>query len=1094
MSFDPQQYMYQRGDDEPLYSTTTRRGNQSKPTQRRKQNRSGQNQTNGQKSQGVSNQNGNRNSNLPNNTTQNQYINNVNQVTEVSQNQTNVQSVPYVHTHNQVQSQYPTYGNQSQQVYQYSPNQMNQMNNNNFNQFNQVQQVKQVHNKFSSQRIQNQPIIVSQPNQQNVYHPVEIQQNNNNINNFNNNMNNYNTIYNQPQQINQVNQIKEYTQPQPIIQTQPIPVQQKPQQPQICCYCSSTFGVVECADCNKMICNGPIFNSNDCQILTHIRLCHHTNIKINGNLIECSVCKDSNVFNLRYSVKCKRIVCHTCLNQVAPTFEDKMNYNTSIVDEGHFDLTYFEMKSSSIPVKKDVIVSQEKNSEKKERQGTGLKRNYKTPKETYSSSKEYFDVYQPLFGLEEFQQRKIEEGDYKFTEAKDRVKFIKDNNQLKLEIMTKNLMKGLSRSADFIICLDGKPNIIDINDLDAIYHKQSNGKFTECKKVFFGKIDSWNSTKVKINLFENYFEDMKMDYNLSKKQIYDKFVIDKHYKIVRWYCIFNPEKPLNPVVVNSLGSLENTSYGKTLLGTLHPPEDYFDGNDLSYELRLNPSQKKAVLRALNNQVSVIFGPPGSGKTSTIVSIALNYLKHFDDIVDLESVAFEMETNQPIQPKVLTCAPSNAAVNILAERLEEFKLRVCRIISIEKLDDLKHELWNQCIFNWALKYANDHPEESKQFTYMIKDYSKSSSQGFYGYKQQKQRNQMVESQPHNVLEYLQELKARQQQRNVIDMDRSKKDIIDKFISRKFKNIIEDSNCVCCSTKACTKKYFQDIRFVCTIMDEATQAVELDTLVPALKSTRLVLVGDLQQLNSIIVSKEAEHAGYGKSMFERLLNCNVTRTTLKEQYRMHPAISKMINAMFYDKMLIDKTAKKPTEISLFPNKDCPFMFICHRGKERYIGKGSVFNDTEVEIVKRVLDILMNENGIPKEKIGVISPYVAQKEEIGFEGTTSSVDGFQGSEKEYIVLSTVRSNQTKGAGFVGEYRRINVALSRAKHGLIVVGNEQTLGISPVWKKVFNYLSRNDSIVMYEDGEFKPFNYITSSDDNYEESEYKCYFLQDN
>ena len=195
-----------------------------------------------------------------------------------------------------------------------------------------------------------------------------------------------------------------------------------------------------------------------------------------------------------------------------------------------------------------------------------------------------------------------------------------------------------------------------------------------------------------------------------------------------------------------------------------------------------------------------------------------------------------------------------------------------------------------------------------------------------------------------------------------------------------------------------------------------------------------------------------------------------------------------------MLIDKTSKKATEITLFPNKNCPFVFICHRGKERYSGRGSVFNDTEVDIVKKVLHILMTENGISQNRIGVISPYVAQKEEINFEGTSSSVDGFQGSEKEYVILSTVRSNQTKGAGFVGEYRRINVALSRAKHGLIVVGNEMTLTMSPVWKKVLNYLARQDSVLMYEDGEFKKHNYITSSAYDYEESDYKCYFLNDN
>jgi glutamine synthetase len=77
-----------------------------------------------------------------------------------------------------------------------------------------------------------------------------------------------------------------------------------------------------------------------------------------------------------------------------------------------------------------------------------------------------------------------------------------------------------------------------------------------------------------------------------------------------------------------------------------------------------------------------------------------------------------------------------------------------------------------------------------------------------------------------------------------------------------------------------------------------------------------------------TKEAERRGYGKSMFERLLNCNVKRTTLKEQYRMHPSISKLINSLFYDNMLIDKTSNKDTEISIFPNKKCPFVFICHR----------------------------------------------------------------------------------------------------------------------------------------------------------------------
>lgn len=259
----------------------------------------------------------------------------------------------------------------------------------------------------------------------------------------------------------------------------------------------------------------------------------------------------------------------------------------------------------------------------------------------------------------------------------------------------------------------------------------------------------------------------------------------------------------------------------------------------------------------------------------------------------------------------------------------------------------------------------------------------------------------------------------------------------------------------------------------VVDEAAQLKECESAIPLqLPGLRhAILIGDEQQLPALVKSKICEEADFGRSLFERLVLLGHRKHLLNVQYRMHPSISLFPNWEFYSRQILDApNVKEKSYHRSFLQGDLygsySFINIAFGSEDMFDGH-SLRNMVEVAAVCDIIARLFKESLALKKSIGigVISPYKAQvsaiQEKLGttyssdpkseFSVRVRTVDGFQGGEEDVIIISTVRSNGNGSVGFLSNNRRVNVALTRARYCLWILGNEATLKNSgSVWKKI--------------------------------------------
>lgn len=224
-------------------------------------------------------------------------------------------------------------------------------------------------------------------------------------------------------------------------------------------------------------------------------------------------------------------------------------------------------------------------------------------------------------------------------------------------------------------------------------------------------------------------------------------------------------------------------------------------------------------------------------------------------------------------------------------------------------------------------------------------------------------------------------------------------------------------------------------------------------------QLVIVGDHSQLGPTIMSKKAARAGLTQSLFERLILLGNKPIRLQVQYRMHPCLSEFPSNMFYEGTLQNgvtapERIRKNVDFP-WPQPSTPMYFHQNLGQEEISSSGtSYLNRTEAANVEKIVTRFFKSGVVPSQ-IGIITPYEGQrsyitnfmqfngslKKELYKEIEVASVDAFQGREKDYIILSCVRSNEHQGIGFLNDPRRLNVALTRAKYGLVILGNPRVL-----------------------------------------------------
>ncbi len=268
-------------------------------------------------------------------------------------------------------------------------------------------------------------------------------------------------------------------------------------------------------------------------------------------------------------------------------------------------------------------------------------------------------------------------------------------------------------------------------------------------------------------------------------------------------------------------------------------------------------------------------------------------------------------------------------------------------------------------------------------------------------------------------------------------------------------LQNAQIICCTCIGSGADILDNMAFERVLVDEATQATEPAVLVPLTRSCRqLVLVGDHCQLPPTVLSTRAGEEGLGVPLFSRMVACGVPPFMLDTQYRMHPAIAMFPSDLFYGGKMISGVSppeRRPLQGFPWPREEFPVAFVpVNHGVEIDDGVSKV-NEAEAAAACDAVSALLDGGQCGPADIAVVTPYAAQvrlirrltKKLVSAPPfvEVSSTDGFQGREKEAVVFSAVRSNDFGTVGFVSDWRRVNVSFTRARRGLIVIGNDITL-----------------------------------------------------
>ncbi|KAJ4758065.1 P-loop containing nucleoside triphosphate hydrolases superfamily protein [Rhynchospora pubera] len=304
------------------------------------------------------------------------------------------------------------------------------------------------------------------------------------------------------------------------------------------------------------------------------------------------------------------------------------------------------------------------------------------------------------------------------------------------------------------------------------------------------------------------------------------------------------------------------------------------------------------------------------------------------------------------------------------------------------------------------------------------------------------------------------------------------------------VLQHVHCILCTASSSFKLHGVEMKhkpLEVLVIDEAAQLKESESLIPLLLPgiKHVVLIGDQFQLPALVKSKISDEANFGRSLFERLSSLGFSKHLLNVQYRMHPAISRFPVSNFYNNRISDGpnvTSQSYEKRFLTGQMYGSYSFInVEQGEEIKDKFGrSLRNPIEVAAVVHIVKKLFRESVYLGQNltVGVVSPYNAQVKLIqeklgktydlyeGFQVKVRSIDGFQGGEEDVIIFSTVRSNTTGSVGFLSNINRTNVALTRAKHCLYIIGNATTLSKSDsVWQKIVSDARNRGCLFKSED-----------------------------
>ena len=422
---------------------------------------------------------------------------------------------------------------------------------------------------------------------------------------------------------------------------------------------------------------------------------------------------------------------------------------------------------------------------------------------------------------------------------------------------------------------------------------------------------------------------------------------------------------------------------------------------------LNDSQRAAITAIIHNErMTIVHGPPGTGKTTTLIEAIVQLVKAGE--------------------KVLVAAPSNTAVDNIAKGLIRQGINLLRTGNTSKVDEtiFRHTPEGRLADSRQQKEIKQLKIRAEEFRKMALKYKK-----HFGKAEREQRN-LLFKEVKNIRAEIKKLQTYNEEK-----------------------LYTDANVIAGTPVGLYDAKINQLVFHTLVIDEAGQCIEPLAWCIFPLAQKYVLAGDHLQLPPTVLSQEAARMGLNQSILETAIAAVQPVFLLNTQYRMREAIAGFSGNYFYNGLLL--TAPHLTNAGMH----ICFVDTAGSGFNEVHGNDGVSlqNKGELQLAKKIIET----ESLNPAATAFISPYSGQvaaaKEALPGEMRISTIDSFQGQEKECIILSLVRSNDDGDIGFLKDYRRMNVAITRAKEQLIVIGDSATIGADPFYNSFLTYIEKH-------------------------------------
>jgi ATP-dependent RNA/DNA helicase IGHMBP2 len=525
-----------------------------------------------------------------------------------------------------------------------------------------------------------------------------------------------------------------------------------------------------------------------------------------------------------------------------------------------------------------------------------------------------------------------------------------------------------------------------------------------------GTVSYQGGNRLKITLFTEELPDWASDGKLGVELLFDNNSYDEMQNAVKQASLLK-ERPEGRLI-------------KILIGENGP--SFADIKEYPTLNGLNLSQQSAVQKILSAQdVAVVHGPPGTGKTTTLV----------------QAIRALIAQNKE---QILVVAPSNTAVDLLSEKLSNEGLSVLRIGNPARVSEklMSLTLDSKMAEHSYVKDVKKLKKQASEYKNMAHKYKRS-----FGKAERDQRKALFDE-AHKIMR---------------EVDKTEQFIIDDLVAK--------AQVITATLVGSNHYTVRNVKFGTVVIDEAGQALEPACWIPILKAQKVIMAGDHFQLAPTIKSNEAARGGLSTTLLEKCVALYPEAVTLlDEQYRMNETIMGFSSKEFYGNRL---KANEAVAHQLLAPGDLPVTFVDTAGcgfDEKLEGTSSTNPEEAVFLIKHLTQLAAQEDAAYTfdtfPTVAVISPYKEQirilKELLlssevlqPYAGKISvnTIDSFQGQERDVVYISMVRSNTTGDIGFLSDIRRMNVAMTRARKKLVVIGDSSTLGNFPFYADFIAY-----------------------------------------